>query len=488
MREIELKFQIPAAARDRVQRAVATKTARVLPLAAAYADTADERLARAGFALRLRREGTRWVQTLKGRGDGLMDRLEHEIELPDTDAAPVLDPARHAGTPAGDALARLLADGAPLVERYRTEIVRVARRVRSGAAFVEIALDEGRIVAGERSAAVCEIEFELLSGPPSGLLALAAQWVARHGLWLDVRTKAERGTRLARGLERVPALHAEPMRLPPRPTTTQAFGAMLQSALQQVLPNAAELASGSGDAETLHQLRVGLRRLRSALRVFASWAPDEAAARALEQALAEPFAALGAARDADVAAAGLLAELAAAGAPPLAWPRAADAAAPAELLAGAGFTTLMLRTMALALVALQTPGAALEPAAAALLAPAWRRARADARRFARLDAAQRHRLRKRLKRLRYAIEFLQPVLRPRRTRAALKALRRALEALGEANDRSVARQTLAARAAADPADPALAFALGWLAGRDEALLARAAAALAPLDEVRRFWR
>ncbi|EGJ12124.1 hypothetical protein RBXJA2T_17419 [Rubrivivax benzoatilyticus JA2 = ATCC BAA-35] len=63
-----------------------------------------------------------------------------------------------------------------------------------------------------------------------------------------------------------------------------------------------------------------------------------------------------------------------------------------------------------------------------------------------------------------------------------------MEALGEANDRSVARQTLAARAAADPADPALAFALGWLAGRDEALLARAAAALAPLDEVRRFWR
>lgn len=487
MREIELKFQIPAAARDRVQRAVATKTARVLPLAAAYADTADERLAQAGFALRLRREGTRWVQTLKGRGDGLMDRLEHEVELPDTAAAPVLDPARHAGTPAGDALARLLADGAPLVERYRTEIVRQLRRVRSGGAVIEIALDEGRIVAGERSAAVCEIEFELLSGPPSGLLALAEQWVARHGLWLDVRTKAERGTRLARGLERVPAVRATAIELPPAAGTAQAFGAMLHSALQQVLPNAAEIASASGEAETLHQLRVGLRRLRSALKVFAAWSPDEAAALALDEALAAPFAALGASRDAEVAAA-LLAPLADAGAPPLAWPRTDDAPLPAAVVGAPGFTLLMLRSMALALVALQTPGGKLERAAAERLAADWREARRDARRFARLDVEQRHRLRKRLKRLRYAIEFLQPALRPRRARQALKALRAALDGLGQANDHAVARATLAARAAADPSDPGMAFALGWLIGREHTVHAEAAAALAPLDELRRFWR
>lgn len=487
MREIELKFQVPAAARDRLHRAVATKTVRALPLAAAYADTADDRLAQAGFALRLRREGTRWVQTLKGRGDGLMDRLEHEVELPDTDAAPVLDPARHAGTPAGDALARLLADGAPLLERYRTEVVRLARRVRSQGALVEIALDEGRIVAGANAAAVCEIEFELLSGPPAGLLALAERWVVRHGLWLDVRTKAERGHRLALGLERVPAVRAEAPEFPPGTLSTQAFGVMLHAALRQVLPNAAEIASGSGEAETLHQLRVGLRRLRSVLKVFAAWSPDEAAAAALDQALAAPFAALGASRDAEVAAA-LLAPLAAAGAPPLAWPRADGAALPAEVVAAPAFTQTMLRTMGLALVAMQTPGPALARAGGAQLAADWRRARRDARRFARLDAEQRHRLRKRLKRLRYATEFLLPTLRPRRARGALKALRAALEALGLANDHAVARAALAARAAADPADAAVAFALGWLVGREDTVLAGAAAALAPLDEVRRFWR
>jgi len=79
-------------------------------------------------------------------------------------------------------------------------------------------------------------------------------------------------------------------------------------------------------------------------------------------------------------------------------------------------------------------------------------------------------------------------MRPRRSRQALKALRAALDGLGQANDHVVARATLAARAAADPGDPGLAFALGWLTGREDAVLAAAARALAPLDEVRRFWR
>ncbi|MBK1614276.1 hypothetical protein CKO44_12440 [Rubrivivax gelatinosus] len=487
MREIELKFQVPAAARERLRRAVATRSAVILPLAAAYVDTADDRLARAGFALRLRHEGDRWVQTLKGRGDGMMDRLEHEIVLPAAETAPVLDPARHAGTPAGTALARLLADGAPLVELYRTEIQRLARRVRSGGAVIEIAFDEGRIVAGERSVAVCEIEFELISGPPAALLALAARWVQRHGLWLDVRTKAERGHRLYRGLDQVPAVRAAAAELPEGAGTTRAFGSMLQSALQQVLPNAAEVADSGADAETLHQLRVGLRRLRTALRVFAPWAPDEAAARALEQALAEPFTALGAARDADVAGT-LLAALAEAGAPPLAWPRPADAPLPAAVAAAPGFTLLMLKAMALALGSLPMPGAPLDEAVAALLAPAWRRARADARRFDALDIERRHRLRKRLKRLRYALEFLQPVLPRKRSRAAAKALRVALDALGNYNDHVVAQATLRARAAAEPADAGVAFALGWLAAREPDEQARAAAALAPLGELKRFWR
>ena len=64
MFETELKFQVPPARREALQRAIATATARTTRLQAVYADTADHRLAANGLALRLRKEGRVWVQTL----------------------------------------------------------------------------------------------------------------------------------------------------------------------------------------------------------------------------------------------------------------------------------------------------------------------------------------------------------------------------------------------------------------------------------------
>ncbi len=483
--EIELKFQVPASARAAVRRALATATAQTVHLRAAYADTADQRLAGAAMALRLRQEGRHWVQTLKGRGDGLMQRLEHEVPLPPQRGVPVLDPARHAGSAAGDALARLLADGAPLQERYRTDIRRLLRRVRSGGAVVEIAFDEGRIHAGSASVPVCEIEFELVSGPPQALLALAQRWVQRHGLWLDVVTKSERGHRLALGLKQVPATRAFAPLLRPETSPAGAFAALLQAALAQALPNAAELAAGSGSADHLHQLRVGLRRLRTVLHLLAPWSADPAAAAALAGQWRAPFRALGSARDGDVLVAWLQPALAAAGAPPLAWaaPRAPDTAG---LLRDPAFSILVLQTMQLALaVPAHADTPLLAEAARAVLKPAWRRAMADARQFKQLPADAQHRLRRRLKRLRYSIEFLQPVLRDQASTRALAALGRALDALGACNDALMAQRQLQALPEQTPASG---FALGWLAARQAPLQRRAARRLQALAATRRCWR
>ncbi|HSM20635.1 MAG TPA: CYTH domain-containing protein, partial [Rubrivivax sp.] len=231
--ETELKFQVPPARSAELRRAVATKTARTVRLQALYADTADQRLAAAGLALRLRKEGRVWVQTLKGRGDGLMQRLEHEVRLPPQRGEPVLDPLRHAGTPVGTLLLQTLEDaqatGAELRTLYRTDIRRLHRRVRHGGALIEIACDHGRIVADGRRVAVDEIEFELVSGPPAALPALAARWAARFGLWWDVRTKSERGYRLALGLDQVPATKASPAVLPAGAGLREAWCTVLQS-------------------------------------------------------------------------------------------------------------------------------------------------------------------------------------------------------------------------------------------------------------------
>ena len=65
MGEIELKLQVPQGALPAVEQAVAVGQARRQRLQAVYFDTADRRLGAAGLALRLRKEGRRWVQTLK---------------------------------------------------------------------------------------------------------------------------------------------------------------------------------------------------------------------------------------------------------------------------------------------------------------------------------------------------------------------------------------------------------------------------------------
>lgn len=486
--ETELKFRIPAAALAGVRRAVATASAQRTPLAAVYFDTADRRLAAAGLALRLRREGRRWVQTLKGRGDGVAVRLEHEVVLEPGPGEPSLDPARHAGTPAGAALQAALRGGERLEEVFRSDVRRTHRRVRSAGAVIELALDEGELRAGGaggRREPVREIEFELLSGPPAALPALAARWAGRYGLWWDVRTKAERGSRLAAGVASVPAVRAAASAIDPAAGTAAALAGMLRAALAHALPNAAEIAHGDGTPEHLHQLRVALRRLRSVLRECADWADDPAALRALEAGWRGPFGRLGSARDADALAATLGPRLAAVGAPPLpaVGPGAGAAVRPAEVVCSIEFQALLLRTLQFALL----PPSADRPlaaAAAAVLRRARKRALADRAGFAAAPAAVQHRTRKRLKRLRYAFEFLMPLYAAKPSRRLRDAVAAAGEALGELNDLYVAG---AAYQTVLDQEPRAWFALGWLAAERSRAAAAAAAALDALDRVPRPW-
>ena len=543
--EIELKFRIPPDRLVALRRAVATRGAETVPMAAIYFDTGGQHLAKARVALRLRHEGVQWVQTLKAQGAGTMQRLEHNVVLPGSaklalepgSARPALDIKRHAGTEAGALLRRVLADakGAPLVERYATEVSRTRRVLRHGAARIELALDEGRISAGPRSLPVCEIEFELQQGAPQALLDVAARWVDRFKLVLDVRSKSERGHQLAAGLAASPPAKARPVRLPLRASPAQAVAAMMADALDQALANASQLADGDAGPEHLHQLRVGLRRLRSVMRVFAPWQPAGAASAlpagtdpllpgggTLAAALATLFGQLGAARDVDVMAEWLWPALQAVDAPAIAGPAAppaAEAVDLAALLRAPATQHLWLAALAACLpvaAALAGPQARNGPASplapheparppaaapsagaaakqatalrASLAAPVQRLLRQvqrDALRFAELDDEGRHRLRRRIKRLRYAAEGLASLWRAKAVAKTLDALQRAQTPLGEYNDTVVALaycRTLAED------DPHAWFAVGWLSARRAALQAPCTKALAQLAVVRGFWR
>lgn len=286
--ETELKFQIPRGQGAAVARDLAG--APTTRLQALYVDTAGRHLAQAAMALRLRQEGRRWVQTLKGRGDGLLQRLEHEVNLPPgavrrggSPLLAALDLARHDGDAAGQRLRAVLAAAGdpPLVQVYRTDITRRHRQVRHGGAVIEIAHDRGYLIAGEgdgeRRLRVDEVEFELVKGPASALPALASRWVLRHGLWWDCRTKSERGQRLALGPERVPP---RPVGAPRTPRHAAAWRLAVLEQLAETLPNGAELASDlalPGHAEAWCD---GLAALGRLLQLKA--APPEAASLAAQ--------------------------------------------------------------------------------------------------------------------------------------------------------------------------------------------------------------
>lgn len=477
--EIELKFLVPAASRAALAAELAARgTSHRSSLTAIYFDTPDLGLARAGLAWRMRREGGRWVQALKTAGRGAVERFEHEVVRPD--AGP--DPAAHAGTASGRELIALL-DGQQASVRFQTQVRRLTRRVRTRGAVVDIALDEGRLLAGDAVQRLREVEFELVSGSPVAMLALVERWRQRFGLVYDPRNKAERGHRLAAGSPHPPLRKAKTPRYADDASTTQAFGAVLDECLTHIGRNAIGLAEGDPAlrVEHVHQLRVGIRRLRSALRAYRGWVAEAPAE--LVDGLRTLFAALGAARDRDVLGSGVVADLARAGAPALAPPADAEAPDPAALVRASDTQRLLLAwiTWRAGLAPVTDTPEPLKRLARHRLRR-WHKALVEGcQAFDELDTEALHTLRKRVKRQRYCLEFFAPLL-PRKAAAGhLQALAAAQQVLGEINDLNAARDSYQARVATEPAAW---FGVGWLTARIAEARDRARAELGQLAAVK----
>jgi triphosphatase len=482
MTEIELKFQVPEPRRAAVARAVGTASASRLALQARYYDTAERHLAQAGLALRVRKEGRRWVQTLKGAGDGVWQRLEHEVALQAPNGqVPVADPALHDGSAAGDALRRALGESV-LLPTYATEVRRLKRLVRAKGCLVELAFDQGALRAGNERWPLCELEFELKGGDPVALAALAARWVQRFGLTLDVRSKAERGDRLARGVRLGTPVKAQALRLPEGVDSHVALRAVVGNCLAQVLGNASEIAHEDDTApEHLHQLRVGLRRLRTAVRELGELLPQAGAGWA--EALAQLFGRLGSARDRDALAQTLLPALQRAGASGLKLPNIEAEPAARLALRETATTQLWLELLAFA-AGTGLSGQPFAPLLQKRLTRLFRQVRRDAAQFDALDDVARHRLRKRVKRLRYLCDFAASLYRTKDVKAFQKRLAPAQDALGAFNDVCVARTLFEPEGLED----ALAmFALGWLAHERDDCIARSVRALMALRGAKPFW-
>ncbi|QOT72040.1 MULTISPECIES: CYTH and CHAD domain-containing protein [Sphingobium] len=259
-REVELKLELAPDAADAFGRLDwLPADSDVATLRSIYFDTAQRDLAGRGISLRIRRSNGQRVQTVKADGEGgagLFARAEWE--MPVADDAPVLD----ARTP----IAELLGQGVHGIQPvFHAEVERRRWIVRQDNALIELVLDRGHVSAGDRQAAICEVELELKSGSPGALFLLARRIDAEMPVRPGVLTKAERGYRLR---DRLAAfVKAEPVALDPSMRAEEALSRIAGSCLRHYRLNEALLLDHY-DSRALHQARVAIRRLRSALSLF----------------------------------------------------------------------------------------------------------------------------------------------------------------------------------------------------------------------------
>ena len=486
MLEVELKFQIPLSYQKQIYQLFLSKNVRPISLYAQYYDTPERHLAEQKFSLRQRLEDTHWIQTLKAPSGHHLERFELEIDLGELDN-PALDLKIYQSNPqAKKLLQQVLGKQAKnLITQFETDVERLVYVVHYNRAEIEVSLDRGEIRHDDQTLAIYEIEFELKQGSIQDLIKFIQPWVKQYHLWLDVRSKAQRGDLLAQDLKIAPAQFASPLQLKQKDSTDCALKQIVNNVLQHFLPNATAIAAEQYNSEHVHQTRVAIRRLRSALRVFSDWSTD--ADPEWQEQLRTLFRQLGSTRDRDALSEGLLPQLQQAGAPFVQLP---DVPEDNSIPIDESLRSLDAVNLILALLqfvhqpCVTKQKTQLKKDIAKKLQKLHQQICKDADHFLELDIELQHRTRKRVKRLRYCIEFIASLYPGKDVKNYLKDLKPAQESLGQFNDLNVAEamfQDLVKR------KQKVWFILGWIANEKKYILEQAQAHLDTYAKTDTFW-
>ena len=398
---------------------------------------------------------------------------------------------------------------------FKTKVRRTIYPVATEAARIELAVDSGSIRAGRRSQKIRELELELKHGQPSELFRVARELSKTIPVRLLIKSKADRGYELLNG--RAPAVvKAAAIELAAGTGVAEAFCVVARSCLAQILGN--EAGVQAKNPEALHQIRIGLRRLRAAVSFFSDLAtgPESDFVKSELKWVTGEFSP---ARDLHVYTSEVL------------GPfrehykdnadfrglcryferkrsEAFDRAAKAVRSERYRQSLLELAAWIEAGPCRPANGTSggdherpIERYAADELARRRKKIMKKVKAFASLDAAKRHKLRIAAKKFRYASEFLASVFPSKKSKhrrsALLESVKRVQDCLGTLNDIAVhERLSLGILDEQDKETPRVrshrAFIAGLLAGQQEAqarkLSESAEAALADLRDVKAFWK
>lgn len=263
--EIEIKLALspklmPRFRRHPLLREASRSRAKLYTL---YVDTPDAALLRRGLALRLRRCGRRWQQTLKaGAGAGGLLAKRPEWETPALGKRPVLDRLPH------EARSLLPPDAADrLTPCFETEVWRDIWQLDHAGTRIEVVLDRGEVRAGAQVCPIAEVELELKAGSLTPLFDVAERLAADLPFHLEPRSKAQRGYQLAGALPGTPVKASVPPVVLDAPASVS-FQRIVQGCMRQFEANLSGLLGTNDpepDPEFIHQMRVALRRMRAAI-------------------------------------------------------------------------------------------------------------------------------------------------------------------------------------------------------------------------------
>jgi triphosphatase len=464
-----------------------------------YFDTPDGRLRGAGVCLRIRADGASWVQTVRAE-NATANGLSHPVELMVNHAEPdlgVIDDIKLQRK-----LARLTR-GSVLEPAFETMVKRTTHHLRTERGDLELTLDEGVVRSGKVEKAICEAELELKSGSTADLLETATKLFANEPVRLVKVSTAERGYDLIFGRSDASPRpqSAQPVVVRKGATCRDALPLFVESASRQILTNRQAVLE-TDDPEGVHQLRIGLRRLRSALYAFRPLI-DVHSTREMDLHAKAVGRAVSALRDADMFIDDIYAPAAGSmkghpGLRPLKQAlqahRALKRDAARSELEGKHWSALQLY---LALWpqtivechALDRPVAKFGRDA---LGACWRKALKKGKHLAKLEGEQRHKMRKTLKTLRYTAEFFGSLYDASDVQPFIKQLKRLQDLFGYINDveTAVKIESICDRYARDSREGqrAAGYTLGWHTARAAVGWGRAEKRWHDLQATGRFWR
>lgn len=270
MAEVELKLEIDHTSFERlVASDLLGEPEETIEQTSTYFDTSDNSLFAEGFTLRIRSVGDARTQTVKATGPSASIFARSEWETPVTGDTPVVDHTSPLINEFGDKANDV---------RPKFEVVNERRiwNVKENGSNIEIALDRGTVRSIDRETPILELELELKDGKSKDLFALARKIEDIVPVRFGVLSKAERGFRLLEVVRIV--VKADPVELDRGGSTCQAFQAIAHSCFRQFRLNETILRHRRNE-ESLHQARVALRRLRSAITLFKPMLQDDEAKR-----------------------------------------------------------------------------------------------------------------------------------------------------------------------------------------------------------------